>query len=89
MSNRQSNKEYVVVVVSLVDYRMDGKIGTNVKNDTKQKRSNAKDYSNKVFNKNYANGWFQVFFHWKNNLVIVMLSFTKCNQSSLSQTFDV
>jgi hypothetical protein len=88
MSNRQSNKEYVVVVVSLVDYRLDGKMGTkstNVKND----RSNAKDYSNKVFNKNYANGWLQVFFHLKNNLVIVMLSFTKCNQSSLSQTFDV
>ena len=38
MSNRQSNKEYVVVVVSLVDYRMDGKMGTkttNVKNDRK------------------------------------------------------
>ena len=35
MSNRQSDKEYVVVVVSLVDYRMDGKLGTNVKNDRK------------------------------------------------------
>ncbi len=35
MSNRQSDKEYVVVVVSLVDYRLDGKMGTNVKNDTK------------------------------------------------------